>query len=173
MRNGMLVWNLGVFGVFGITPLFADLTNDMIVGTLSSACPLCTPSYTPAFGTTSAGGFNLSGGFDLAQTAWFPDHFGLLARGALNSTAQTQSAGGYAYGVTVESILIPPQQGMQQGDTGAFQVHYHLDGTVSIDVGQTFSESGQLASGGITSIWCGIGWSLRICSSIRMFKAAR
>jgi hypothetical protein len=157
MRNETFDWNriatlplvrVAVLGVVGLVPLFADLTNDMVVLTESSACANCAPVFTRGFGTTSAGGPNSTGGFDEAQTAWFPDHFGEFARGSLNSTSKAQSGSGFTYSATVESILIPPQQGMLQGDPGTFQLFYHLDGTVTIDVGQTFDSQGNLLSGG-------------------------
>jgi hypothetical protein len=158
MRNEMFDWNriatlrlvpVVVLAVVGLAPLCANtLTNDMVVLTESSACANCAPVFIRTFGTTSSGGPSASGGLNSAQTAWFPDHFGEFARGALNSTSKAQSAGGFTYSATVESILIPPQQGMLQGDPGTFQLFYHLDGTVTIDVGQTFDPLGNLLSGG-------------------------
>jgi hypothetical protein len=163
MRNGTSDWKriatlplvrVAVLGVAGLAPLFANLTNDMVVLTQSSACQTCPEVLTRGFGTTSSGGFNFSGGFDEAKTAWFPDHFGAFARGAVNSTSNAQSGSGFANSITVESILIPPQQGMLQGDPGTFQLFYHLDGTVTIDVGQTFSSQGDLLSGGnVDLLW--------------------
>src|SRR5262249_48374983 len=88
-----------------------------------------------SFGDLSFGGFNNSGGFDSAESRFFHDSFGLFARGSANTTNGYQQGGGFAEGTYLESVLVPPQQGMLAGDPGTLVLPFHLDGTVDIDWG--------------------------------------
>jgi hypothetical protein len=89
-------------------------------------------------GTSSIGRFNNFGGFDAATVAWFPDHFGLFARGALDiqdaSNYANSGARGDAYGSLQDPILIPAQGGAKAGDHGTFILHYQLKGNVSLSI---------------------------------------
>lgn len=110
------------------------LTADAFAHTGSSSCQLCPGTLLQSYGTTSWGGPSVSTGFaGFAQTAWFPESFGMFARADANTTGNGGGMTAYAYGLLSEPVLIPAQAGMQNGDAGVFTPHYHLDGVVSID----------------------------------------
>jgi hypothetical protein len=124
-----------LFGSAGLAPVNAgNITSDLQAFT-SSETTSSGPVNLFSFGTTSAGGFNSSGAFDTAQTAWFEGHFGMFARTSMNSTAESQGGFDIAHAYYQESMLIDPQQGTAQGDPGTLHLFYHLDGTVNINVG--------------------------------------
>jgi hypothetical protein len=66
----------------------------------------------------------------------------------MNSTAQSQGGFDIAHAYLQESMLIAPQQGTVQGDSGTLDLFYHLDGTVNIDVGVTLDSLGRDVSFG-------------------------
>ena len=143
-----------VLGVLAV-PTMGGITNDLVVNTSSQSGPLSQGQFLASFGTTQFGGMNNTGGFDSASSAWFPGHFGMFARGSMNSNAEAQGGSGYASGLTQESILIPNQQGILDGETGVLQLNYHLDGVVTIDVADVFDFSGQflISHGGADYFW--------------------
>lgn len=154
MRNQIIVLLAVLFGTAGLAPANAgNITSDLVAFSSSE-----TSSFGPvnrfSFGTTSAGGFNSSGAFDDAQTAWFEGHFGMFARTSMNSTSASQGGFDIAHGILEESMLISAQQGTAQGDPGTLDLFYHLDGTVNIDVGATLDSSGHDLSFGRVSY----GW---------------
>jgi hypothetical protein len=139
MRNQIIGWLAVLFGSAGLAPVNAgNITSDLVAFT-SSETRDSGPINLFSFGTTSAGGFNTTGAHDNAQTAWFQDHFGMYGRTSMNSTGEGQGGFDIAHSFLQESMLIPPQQGMAQGDSGTFHLSYHLDGTVNIDVGVTLA----------------------------------
>jgi hypothetical protein len=144
-------WALRIVGMIAIglaasLPSHAgQITNDFAAFTYDSACTptsqtSCTPvTFSPAlttFGTVSAGGFNGSGGSDLAQTAFFHDHFNLYARGSANTTEGGQFGGGYSGGSYFESVLVTAPAGLHilPGDPGMFELPLHVHGTVTLDL---------------------------------------
>jgi len=128
-------------------PAPAVLTNDLSVVTSSFPCEGDSPitgrpcgggTTIKSFGTTSYGAPDAGNGFDFAQTAWFQDHFGLDARGSANSTENPGGGSGAADGSFFESLLVPVQPGLAQGDPGVPELPYHLHGTVTSDWGDNF-----------------------------------
>ena len=147
MRNQIILLLAVLFGSAGLAPANAGLiTSDLSV--LNSSETSSGLVNISSFGTTSSGGPNSSGAFETAQTAWFEGHFGMFARASMNSTGESQGGFGIAHALFEESMLIPPQQGAAQGDPGTFHLSYHLDGTVTIDVGVTRDSDGNDRSDG-------------------------
>jgi hypothetical protein len=141
-RNQIIVLLAVLFGSAGLAPVNAGNISSDLVAFSSSETDSSGPVNLSSFGTTSAGGFNSSGAFDTAQTAWFEGHFGMFARTSMNSTGGSQGGFDIAHAYYQESMLIDPQQGTAQGDPGTLHLFYHLDGTVNIDVGVTLDSQG-------------------------------
>jgi hypothetical protein len=80
--------------------------------------------------------------------SWFRDGFRADVRGSLNSTGAAQNGEGYVHALLEELMTVPSQPGLASGDPGVLQLKYHLDGVVTIGVGQTFNSGGTLVSGG-------------------------
>lgn len=141
-----------VLGGFAL-PALGGITDDLVVNTSSQSGPTTPGQAITTFGTTRFGGLNNLGGFNEAATAWFPGSFGMFARGSMNSTGASQGGAGYAYGYTQESILIPSQQGIADGEMGVLQLNHHLAGVVTIDVGDVFSGEFLISHGVADYYW--------------------
>jgi hypothetical protein len=127
-----------VFGLAGLSPLIAGNLGPVYIFTESGPCSSnanCSTIFLTSFGTTSWGGSYAPGFNGNAQTAWYEDHFGLLARADGNTTGASGGATAFARGSLFQPVLIPAQAGMALGDPGVFRPQYHLDGSVSIDWG--------------------------------------
>ena len=95
---------------------------------------VCTGTLIQSYGTTGYGKPSVSPGFLVnAQTAWFPEQFGMFARADANTTGNSGGATSYASGFLFEPVLIPAQAGMNDGDAGVFAPHFHVEGSVNID----------------------------------------
>ncbi len=153
MRHQIILSLALLFGSAGLAPVNAgNITSDLVAFS-SSETDVSGQVSRLTFGTTSAGGFNSTGAFDNAQTAWFEGHFGMFARTSMNSTSASQGGFDIAHGVLEESMLIPAQQGTAPGESGTFHLFYHLDGTVNIDVGVTLSGTNVVSFGRVAYGW--------------------
>ncbi len=115
------------------------LTNDFFAGTQAAGCKdVCPANTLVGFGDVSYGAPDAAVGFDSAESINAQDHFGLFARGSINSTTETGQGRGAATGGFLISLLIPPQNGQAQDDPGTLVLPYHLEGTTTIDWGEVF-----------------------------------
>jgi len=154
MRKTAWVVRMTILGMACVSPVTAGYYGGPLGGYYNATFDIGTSGFGGegilgfGFGSASAARFNNTLGHDSSFVSWSRGGFGADVRGSLDSTGAAQYGEGYVHALLEELMTVPSQPGLAPGDPGILQLNFHLDGVVTIDVGETFNGSGTLLSGG-------------------------